>query len=182
MVECNFILFTLRLTASSVFLRSDSPILISLILWLPRKPASPTSATGGLPRLHPPPPRLTAARTRAAPSPNTRPCPPASPRAPLPTSPSRPTLLYPPTSSPYWRPTPTRPAPLRAAGPRTCRWTRAPPAGTLHLACSSQAGPCRNVTATPPPYPLPPPAHLLVPHSQLPPLSSPALLCPAIRN
>lgn len=163
--------------------RSDSLILTSSILWLPRKPVSPTSATEGLPRLHPPP-RLIAARMRAAPSPSARPCPPASPRAPPPTSPSRPTLPFPLTSSPRWRPTPTRPAPPRVAEPRTCRWTRARPAETRLPACSRRAGPYRNVTDTPPPFPdpLPPRAHLLVPRSQLPPPSSPALLCPAIRS
>lgn len=163
--------------------RRDSQILTSLILWRPRKPASPTSAAEGLPRLHPPP-RLIAARTMAAPPLNARPCPPVSPRAPPPTSPSRPTPPYPLTSSPPWHLTPTRPAPLRAVEPRTCRWTRARPAETRRPACLLRAGRCRRVTDTSPlfPGPLPPPAHLLAPHSQLPPPSSPALRCPAIRS
>lgn len=155
----------------------------SLILWRPRKLASPTSAAEGLPRL-PPPPRLIGVRKRAAPCLNARRCPPVSPRALRLTSRSPPTLPCPLTSSPRWRLTPTRPAPPRAAEPRTCQWTRARPAETRHPACSHRAELCKRVTGSPPPFPaqLPPRAHLLVPHSRLPPPSSAALLCPAIRS
>lgn len=162
--------------------RSASQTLTSSILWRPRKPASPTSAIEGQPHLHPPPP-LTAARMRAAPALNARPYPPTSPRGLPPISPSRPTLLHPLTSSPVQPPTPTLPAPRRAVAPRTCPWTRVPPAETLHPAPSPPIGPCRTAIGTlslspdqPPPLAL----LLLAPHSQLPPLSSPALPCPAV--
>lgn len=162
--------------------RNASQTLTSLILWCPRKPASPTSAIEGQPHLHPPPPPLTAVRTRAARALNARPSPPMSPRA-LPTiSPSRPTLLHPLTSSPARPPTPTHPAPQRVVAPRTCPWTRVPPAETHYPAPSLLIGPCRNAIGTLSPFPhrLAPQALLLAPHSQLPLLSSPALLCPAV--
>lgn len=164
--------------------RSASQTLSSLTHWHPRKRASPTSATEGRPHLHPPPPPppLTAARTRAAPALSARPYLPMSPRALPPISLSRPTLLHPLTSSPAQPPTPTRPAPQRAVAPRTCPWTRVRPAETPHPAPSLLTGPCKNATGTMSLFPrrLPPQALLPAPRSQLPPLSSPALLCPAV--
>ena len=175
--------------------RSASQTLISLILWHPRKPASPISATEGQSHLHPPPP-LTAVRTRAAPALNARPYPPTSPQAPPPIFPSRPTLLHPLTSSPARPLIPTHPAPRRAVAPRTCPWTRVPPAETRHLAPLPLIGTRRTVigilspSLSPDQPPLPALLLLLLfslllllllsPHSQLPPLSSPAPLCPAV--
>lgn len=157
------------------FGRSVSQTLISLILWHRRKPASPTSVIEGQPH---PPPRI-ALRTRAASALNAHPYPPMSPQALPLISPSHPTHLPPLTSSLAQLLTPTHQAPQRAVAPRTCPWTRVPPAEILHPSPFRPIDPCRIAISILTPVPDHPPALRLAPHSQLPPLSFLALPCPA---
>lgn len=169
-----------NLTKFSVsFHRSAGQTRTSLIPWRPRKPASPISAVEGQLHLYPPP-LLTAVRTMTAPARNpcfSRP----SPQALPPISLFRPTPLHPLTSSPAQLPTPTHPAPRKAAAPRTCLLIRVPPVEIRHPAPSPLIEPCRTSIGT-----LlqrqdqPPPQAPLEHHSQLPLLSSPVLPCPAV--
>lgn len=156
------------------FGRSVSQTLISLILWHRRKPASPTSVIEGQPH----PPRI-ALRTRAALALNAHPYPPMSPQALPLISPSHPTHLPPLTSSLAQLLTPTHQAPQRAVAPRTCPWTRVPPAEILHPSPFRPIDPCKIAISILTPVPDHPPALRLAPYSQLPPLSFLALPCPA---